>query len=71
MNVFIVDLVATYYVPLVKTIRMIMIELPMFSYKVSYERYSVLKESKQSFYSMKNALVITPQRKTANAFRFL
>ena len=45
-----------------KTIRMIMTELRMFSYSFAYtimsKRYTVLKESKQSFYSTNNPLII-------------
>ena len=51
-----------------------MIELRMFSYNFDYtimsERYTVSKESKQSFYSTKNALIINLKGKLQKHFDF-
>ena len=51
-----------------------MIELCMFSYNFAYtimnERYTVLKESKQSFCSMENPLIIDLKGKLRKPFDF-
>ena len=51
-----------------------MIELGMFSYNFAYtilnEQYTVLKESKQSFYSMKNPPIINLKGKLQKPFDF-
>ena len=51
-----------------------MIGLRKFSYNFAYtidnERYTVLKESKQSFYSMKNPLIINLKGKLQKSFDF-
>ena len=53
-----------------KTIRMIMIELRMFSYNFAHdnERYTVLKESKTKLLFNEKSTNFEPQRKTAKAF---
>ena len=58
-----------------KIIRMIMIELRMFSYNfpcmIMSERYTVLKEPKQSFYSAKNPLIVNLKGKLQKPFDFI
>ena len=49
-----------------------MIKLRIFSYNFAYsERYTVLKESKPSFYSTKEPPIINLKGKLQKAFRFL